>query len=149
MLLICPVVTNVIKDINVINIINMPSCYKSMLSMLSICPVADKRFPEKCWLTSWRSSTANETIICAFPIIVLPIKVQGGVIVMSLVLLISCGIFLWQPTVIGYFYKNTLSLLCSGRTRWSWKQTNTFWGLWWREVSHGSTFSSISHNALN
>ena len=51
---------------------------------------------------------------------VFPLQVLWGVVVMSLVLLISCGVFLWQPTVIGYFYQNTLSLLCSGRTGWSW-----------------------------
>ena len=72
------------------------------LFLLSICPcpVAVKQFPDQCWMTSWRiSSMANMTIICPFPIMTLPTQV------LSLLLLISCGFFLWQPTVISSFRK--------------------------------------------
>ena len=44
-----------------------------------------------------------ETIICTFPIIAIPTQVLWGVVVMSLMLLlISCGLVLWQPTVIFF-----------------------------------------------
>ena len=75
-------------------------------------------------MTSWRrSSTANETkifpfhimafkalpnviIIFPFPgIMALPTQVLWGVVVMPFLLLISCGFFLWQPTVIRSFSK--------------------------------------------
>ena len=37
------------------------------------------------------------------------------------------------------FQQTILSLLCSGRTGWSWWKTKLFWGLPRREVPHGST----------
>ena len=48
------------------------------------------------------------------------------VIFMSLLLIVICGIFLWQPTVnVGL---NSLSLLCSGRSgRWWWLLVWKFW----------------------
>ena len=55
----------------------------------------------------WRiSSTANKTIICPFPLIALTAQNLWGVVVMSLLLLLSCGFFLWQPTVIGTFFSS-------------------------------------------
>ena len=84
------------------------------LFLLSICPcpVAVKQFPDQCWMTSWRiSSTANMTNICPFPIMALPTQV------FSLLLLMCFGFFLLQPTVIGSFGKNILSLL-QGSTTW-------------------------------
>ena len=48
----------------------------------------------------------NVIIIFPFPgIMALPTQVLWGVVVMPFLLLISCGFFLWQPTVIRSFSK--------------------------------------------
>ena len=100
---------NTCKDheISKVHFSKAPRCptdaiFYCILVVLSIRPVAIKRFPQQCWITSWRSSSANETITWPFPIIALPTQVLW-VIVMLLLLLVSCGFSLWQPTVIGYF----------------------------------------------
>ena len=115
-ILICVVVLKITHNINTCkdhgisyHFSKAPRCptdaiFYCILVVLSIRPVAIKRFPQQCWMTSWRSSTANETITWPFPIIALPTQVLW-VIVMLLLLLVSCGFLLWQPTVIGYFSK--------------------------------------------
>ena len=72
-------------------------------------------------------------IIWTFLIIASPTQVLFGVIgMMWFLLLMSCGFFLLQPTVIGSFFRK-ISFLSSGRAR------HAFFDLWGREVQNGRT----------